>query len=310
MFRNLNLYRLPNGISASPEELASQLAAAAFRPCGEFESTVGGWVEPFDGAGLVFAQGKQRLLCYQTEDKILPAAYVQRVALERAEQIEEQQGRKVGRKEMKEIREAAAHALLPRAFTRIARTFVWIDNERGWIGVDGNETRASAALEALRRCMTMIPQIAQPRTVHSPSSSMAAWLAADSAPSPFTIDQDLELRSAAEGQSAIRYTRHSLEGAEIREHIAGGKIPTRTAMTWNDRISFILTDRMELKRIAFLDILKEEIAQQSEEDAAAARIADFTIGAGELARLIADLVTALGGEVPDIDQIAPMALAA
>lgn len=33
MFRNIHLYRLPNGISATPDQLAEQLARCVFQPC-------------------------------------------------------------------------------------------------------------------------------------------------------------------------------------------------------------------------------------------------------------------------------------
>jgi recombination associated protein RdgC len=125
---------------------------------------------------------------------------------------------------------------------------------------------------------------------------MTGWLAEGEAPAGFTIDQDLELRAAAEGQGAIRYVRHALEGEAIRQHIAGGKIATKLARTWNDRVSFVLTDKLQIKRLAFLDILRE----QAEQDAATADEqfdVDFTLMSGELARMLADLVIALGGEL-------------
>jgi recombination associated protein RdgC len=73
------------------------------------------------------------------------------------------------------------------------------------------------------------------------------------------------------------------------------KIVTRLAMTWNDRISFVLNDQLQIKRLAFLDILKEQAEGQGENDDERFDI-DFTLMTGEVAQLLADLVTALGGE--------------
>ncbi len=69
-------------------------------------------------------------------------------------------------------------------------------------------------------------------------------------------------------------------------------------LTWNDRISFVLTEDMQIKRLAFLDILKEEVEGQAETDEERLDI-DFALMTGELAKLLAALVEALGGEMPE-----------
>jgi recombination associated protein RdgC len=126
-------------------------------------------------------------------------------------------------------------------------------------------------------------------------TAMTGWLASDEAPAGFTIDNDLELRAAAAAQSAIRYVKHALDGNEIRQHIANGKIATRLGLTWNDRLSFVLTDKLQIQRLAFLDILKNE-ADQTTLDAEEQFDANFALMAGELGRMIPDLLAALGGE--------------
>jgi recombination associated protein RdgC len=96
-------------------------------------------------------------------------------------------------------------------------------------------------------------------------------------------------------KASVRYVNHTLEGEEIRQHIATGKIVTRLAMTWNDRISFVLNDQLQIKRLAFLDILKEQADGQGENEDERFDI-DFTLMTGEVAQLLDDLVAALGGE--------------
>jgi recombination associated protein RdgC len=93
----------------------------------------------------------------------------------------------------------------------------------------------------------------------------------------------------------VRYVRHALDGKEIAEHIAAGKTVTRLGMTWHDRVSFVLTEPLQLKRHAFLDVLKEAAEQQAEggDDFFEA---NFALMSGELAALLADLAEALDGE--------------
>ncbi len=101
-----------------------------------------------------------------------------------------------------------------------------------------------------------------------------------------------------EEKAAVRYVRHPLEGEDIKSHLSGGKLPTRLALTWNDRVSFVLTEKLEIKRLTFLDLLREE-AEQSVENAAEQFDADFALMTGELARFLPQLVDALGGEVKE-----------
>ncbi len=122
---------------------------------------------------------------------------------------------------------------------------------------------------------------------------MTGWVASGEAPAGFTLDQDLELRSTE--KATVRYVNHTLDGEEIRQHIATGKIVTRLAMTWNDRISFVLNDLLQIKRLAFLDILKEQADGQGENEDERFDI-DFTLMSGEVAQLLGDLLAALGGE--------------
>ena len=127
---------------------------------------------------------------------------------------------------------------------------------------------------------------------------MADWLASGEGPACFTIDRDCELKAVGEEKAAVRYVRHPLEGSDIKDHLAGGKLPTRLALSWNDRISFILTEKLEIKRLTFLDLLKEE-AEKNAEVAAEQFDADFALMTGELARFLPDLMEALGGEIAE-----------
>ena len=220
---------------------------------------------------------------------------IESLAGERAREIEETEGRRIGRRELRELQEQMTLELLPRAFIRRRTTHAWIDRGNGWLVVDAaSPAKAEEVLEHLRRSLDSLPaKVLKP--VQSPSAAMTGWVAAGEAPAGFTLDQDLELRSAE--KASVRYANHPLEGEEIRRHIADGKVVTRLAMTWNDRISFVLNDLLQIRRVAFLDILKEQSESQTE-DADERFDIDFTLMTGEVAQLLADLLTALGGEAP------------
>jgi len=294
-FKNLQIYRLPAPWSMTAERLAEYLAHQAFAPASSNELLRQGWAAP-RGAGepLVHAVNDQFLLKLTTEKKILPAKVVAQVAAARADELEEQQGFRPGKKAMKDLKERVADELLPRALSVSGSTWVWIDPKNGWLVVDAASAgKADDVVKLLLKAVDKMP-LESLRVQRSPVAVMTGWLEADEAPYGFTIDQDATLRASGESRAQVGYKSHTLEPDDVRRHIAAGKQCTRLAMTWNDRISFVLTDSLAVKGIKPLAVIREgEVAAQSDVERFDS---DFALMAGELAKLLTDLVEALGGE--------------
>ncbi|MBL8393677.1 MAG: recombination-associated protein RdgC [Candidatus Accumulibacter sp.] len=294
-FKNLQLYRLPKNWKIEATELDERLARFTLQGCSATDPRSMGWVPPRDGGTLIHSANQQWLLALGVEEKLLPATIVKRFASDRAKEIEEAEGRRVGRRELRELQEQMTLELLPRAFIRRRTTHGWIDRANGWLVIDtASPAKAEEFLEHLRQSLDSLPARLV-KVLQSPSAAMTGWVAAGEAPAGFTLDQDLELRSPE--KATVRYANHPLEGEEIRQHIADGKIVTRLAMTWSDRISFVLNDLLQIKRLAFLDLLKEQSEGQAENEAERFDI-DFTLMTGEVAQLLEELLAALGGEAP------------
>ena len=296
-FKNLQIYRLPAGWNIGADVLQDQLARKRFTPCGSQDQETRGWLSPTGDEFLVYRVGGQWLVALGVEQKLLPSSVVKQEAEDRAEDIAARQGYKLGRKQMKDLREQVMQELLPRAFTRRRKAYAWIDPVNGWLGIDApSQARAEDMLEVLRQTLDSLP-LTLLRTQLSPVSAMADWLAGGEAPAGFSIDQDCELRSVTEDKAAVRYVRHTLEGDEVRAHLVGGKLPTRLALTYDERVSFVLTEKLEIKRLDFLEVVKEKVDEAGAEDARALFDAGFALMTGELARLLPALVEALGGEL-------------
>lgn len=312
-FKNLQIYRLPAPWAIDLAKLDEQLARGEFTRCPSNQPMSRGWVSPRKDGALIYANNRQWLIALAVEQRLLPSSVVNETAQERAEKIADEQGYPPGRKQMKEIKERVTEELMPRAFTKKRATFVWIDTSNGWFVVDaGSQGKAEEVIEHLRHCLDEFP-LKPLHTQLSPQSAMADWLAGGDAPAGFTVDRDCELKSVAEEKAAVRYVRHPLGdevGAEIKAHLAAGKLPTRLALTWDERISFVLTEKLEIKRLTFLDILKEE-AEKSAERADEQFDADFALMTGELVRFLPQLIAALGGEQVEADApaAAPAAVA-
>jgi recombination associated protein RdgC len=137
----------------------------------------------------------------------------------------------------------------------------------------------------------------------SPAAGMAQWLATKEAPFAFSVDRECELKAADESKAVVRYTRHALDTDEVTEHIAQGKMPTRLAMTWNDHVSFVLTEALQLKKVAVLDVVFEAASALASDGKDDNFDGDVAIATGELQKLIPDLLEALGGEVLPIPAV-------
>ncbi len=297
-FRNLQVYRLADfmlGFSA----LEEQLSRGAFKECGPADASSRGWVPPRGLTGecpLAELINGQWVLCLKVQERLLPSSVISDEVSKRAAAIEDQQGYKPGRRQLKELRERVAEELLPQAFRRNRKTYVWIDPDQGWFGVDAaTPARAEEVIEHLRHSLDTFP-LQLLRTRLSPTAAMADWLASGEAPFGFTLDRECEVKGIGEEKGSVRYTRMPVDGNDVKAHLANGKLPTKLALTWSDRLSFVLTDRLELKRVFILDVAKE---QESAENADELFDADFTIMTGEFRRFLPDLVTALGGEVEE-----------
>lgn len=296
-FKNLRIFRLAPDWSCTVEMLEDALHKHAFRPGNSQEMQSLGWVPPLENGGIVHALDGQYLLSLRADKKLLPSTVINQFARARAQDIEEQQGFKPGRKQMKEIKEQLTEELLPKAFSVYRDTRVWIDSRNHWLVIDAAAAaKSDEVLSMLGKAIEPFP-VAPLYVEQSPAAAMTDWLISNEPPSGFSIDQDTELRSTGESRAAVRYVRQSIEIDDVRKHVQDGKQCTRLALTWADRVSFVLTEGMEIKRLSPLDVLKEGQDTLAQNDGERFN-SDFALMTGELAQLIPALVDALGGEKP------------
>ncbi|MGB9990611.1 recombination-associated protein RdgC [Pseudoduganella rhizocola] len=293
-FKNLQIYRLPAPWAFTPEQLEEALRPHSFTPASSNEMMRQGWDSPRGNGSLVHVVNKQMLILLGTEKKLLPNTVVNQVAKARAAELEEQQGFAPGKKAMKELKERVHDELLPRAFTIRSNVWTWIDPVNGWLVVDAaSPAKADEVIKLLLKAVDRLP-LESLRVQRSPVGVMTAWLQDDEAPAGFTVDMDTELRATGESKAAVRYVRHTLEPEEVRRHIAAGKQCTRLAMTWDSKISFVLTEALAIKSVKPLDVMKEnEATTRNDEERFDG---DFMLMTGELSKLLKDVVEALGGE--------------
>jgi recombination associated protein RdgC len=299
VFKNLMIYRMTAGWPEVVATLEDALEEARFTECGASQEKSVGWVEPrgHEHGALVEVVGGQWLMKLMIEVKVIPASVVKRKVQEQLDHIEATTGRKPGKKERRDISEDARLALLPVAFTKQGSVQVWVDPTAGILVTDaGSQGKADEVMTWLIKAVNgLVVQLVNTQT--SPSAAMALWLSTQEGPPDFTVDRECELKAADESRAVVRYTRHALDTEEVSQHIAMGKVPTRLALTWSDRVSFVLTDTLQLKKVSFLETVFEGAAAAPGDTQDDNFDADVAIATGELTKLIPDLLEALGGEV-------------
>ncbi|ENN8376956.1 recombination-associated protein RdgC [Providencia rettgeri] len=296
-FKNILVYRLNRDLALSADDLEKQLAALAYHPCGSQDMMQTGWVSPMNGGdALTHAAGNQILICAKKEEKMLPSPVIKQELQDKIEKLEAEQGRKLKKTEKGSLKDEVVHALLPRAFSKFSKTYIWIDTVNQLIIVDAaSAKRAEDNLALLRKSLGSLPVV--PLTFKDPIElTLTEWIRSGSLPQGFAVMDEAELKAILEEGGIIRCKKQDLISDEIANHIEAGKLVTKLALDWEERIQFMLSDDGSLKRLKFSDTLKDQNDDIAKEDYAQKFDADYVLMTGELSALIARLIDVLGGE--------------
>lgn len=297
-FKNLSLFRFTEPFTLNADELAEKLETLCFRPCGAHEVASFGWTAPLGKAeqSLVHATNGYMMLCVKKEERVLPTAVVNEMILEKAAEAEEQQGRKLSKKERTRLKDELIFDLLPRAFTFSRKIYAYIDPQGGWLVVDAaSSSSAEDLLTLLRKSLGSLPA-APVNTVNNTVTIMTQWLVSQQTPASIVIEDECELRSPGEEGSIIRCKRHDLALPEIQNHLDSGKEVIKLAMNWADRLSFVMDKNFSIKRLRFLDLVQDQLKELDVDDDAARFDVDFAIMSAELGLFLPQMIELFGGE--------------
>ncbi len=297
-FKNLALFRFTEAFTLSANELEEKLEQIRFRPCGQNEEFSFGWTAPLGRSSeqLIHTSNQFMMVCAQKEEKVLPAAVINEMVLERILEAEDQQGRKLTSKERAAVKEELIFELLPKAFSFTRRTFAYIDPKGGWLIVDAaSANKAEDLVSLLRKCLGSLPVI-PPATNEKPSTTMSQWLVNPQIPANITIEDECELRSTEEEGGIIRCKRQDLSQPEIKHHLDSGKQVVKLAVSWADRLSFVLDESLAIKRLRFLELIQDQVAEIETDSETMQFDTDFAIMSLELDKFLPQLMELFGGE--------------
>lgn len=295
-FKNVRLYCLNEAIDASAEELETKLTEQLFHPCSSHDKSKYGWVSPLgkEGEILTHVLGDYIMICAQKQEKILPASVVSDAAEEKVAELEERQGRKIYRKEKRQIKDDVFVSLLPRAFVRNSQTFAYISSKDNLIVVNSpSAPKAEALLNLLRDSLGSL-KVSLPDANKSPSDVMTRWLKEQHASDHFLIDEDCELYNPTDGSNIVRCKGQDLSTDEIQSHLEAGKQVKNLGVTWNSLLSCVLGDDLTIKRLKFEGMVEEK-ANEEVESAAQKFDQEFAVMTLELSGFFKSFFAAFGG---------------
>lgn len=309
MFKNLLIYTLPSAINLDllAEDEAAKLA---FAPCALSAEKSIGWTPPRgqEHGALIEKVAGQWLMAMTREVRKVPGDALKRALEEKCQHIEIQTGRKPGRKEKRDLKEEIHLALLPQVLPTRSTTQLWIDPAARLLCIDG--TGGAKVDDVITLLVKSFEGFAiEPLVTQiSAGAAMSSWLSDSSAadgesdsavpngfPDGLAPGKFLELTACDESQARVRFTNHQIVTEEVADHIQQGKVPTQMAIEWDDRVSFVLTDKMGIRKIEIQDVALESGPKDKGSDEFDANVTIFT---GEFSKLIPDLVAALGGSTP------------
>lgn len=297
MFKQASIYKLKaDGLTAA--SLTEALAKAKFLPCGSTQEKSIGWIPPRgnEHGALVESIDGQIIIKLMIETKSVPGQALREALDAKVKAIEEETGRKPGKKEKRNLMDELLLSMLPNAFAKRATVTGWITNDGLLILDCTGAGRTNDFISALFQCLEGIT-LSLLQTTHSPQASMTQWLLAetpDEWPDNLNVERECVLKSVNEDKATVKFSKHHLANADVRKHVLEGKLPTQLALSWDGKASFVLTNTLQMNKIKFLDGVLDAAGADTGEDRFDA---DVALATGTLRPLLEDLVYALGGEM-------------
>lgn len=295
MFKNIIAYRFNKLFSIDAESLEAAINDFKFTPCGSQDISKFGFIPAFGKLGktLVHAAEGYLMVAVTKESKIIPASSIKERLNDKVELLEQSEGRKLAKKEKDALKDEIITDMLPRALTKKSVTKALIIIEQQLILIDSSSaSKAEELLALLRKALGSLPVI--PLSYKNPvESNLTDWVKSGSAPSPFELQQEAELRGNE--SEVAKFKNQDLSEDEVLAHIENGMQVHKLALNFGQSMSFVLCSSGDLKRVRFSEEFSSGNDELGNDDPAARLDADFVLFSAEIKHLMSALSDSLGG---------------
>lgn len=278
---------MPDGGLAA---VTNEVAMDEFAPCGKSQEKSVGWVPP---RGIEHGEFLEHLNGHYIarlaiETKSVPSSEITKYLDARCAHIEATTGRKVGKRERREIKEDAKQHLLPNAFPKRKDILVWIDVKAMRVVIDtASRSVADDVVTMLVRAGLTLGML---NTAKSPATFMHnLMLDEDEAVGDFTLGRECELEAVDESKAKVTFKNHPLDSEAVQEHIKQGKAVSKLGI-FSQNCSFVMTEGGAFKKIV---LINDEKSNEHDD----AFDADVFIATTLISEMLNEMIEALGGEI-------------
>lgn len=288
--KQLQFFQLTQYLNCSRDELAAKLQSLQFKPCMATMPFSMGWVSPVteENDRLVRSIGDFQMLCLQIEEKILPATVIRQALTERIQLIESAENRKVYAKEKLALKDDIILTLMPRAFSKLTRVYAYIDIKKQWLVLGTtNAKKTEQFLAAFKKSVT---EEVKPFEIKKLSPILTHWVLHQNYPDTFAVEKACVMQDARQTKRTIRCQQQDLFADTIRDFLKDHCLVKQIALSWHDRLQFVLADNFTLSAIKFTDALLAEAKETEAETQGQQFDADFYMMGGTFGPLLAELL--------------------
>lgn len=268
-FKNTFVYQVRDQEFIQRLAEAPDLAQKAFHDCLPTQPTSMGLIPPHHSLSELQLTTREFLVWQiQRQERLLPGTVVNEAVQEKVETLQQEEDRKVSRRERTDLKEEITLSLLPRAFTRNQRHLLIMDRQSGWLFVQcGSEARADDLTAFLREVLGELPVVPL-GALCEPEPVWAGWLQTGELPAEVSVQDELTLHHAAE-DATVKVKHLHWDSDEVQQLLEAGYRPNQLLLEWQEQFSVQINERSVFKRLRFADELVEQAADEGGDSAIA-----------------------------------------
>lgn len=287
-FKQISLFTFSDAFHLTPESFEEKLKTLAFHDCLPSLAESHGWTNPFSHSdALVISLNDCYLFCMNSEEKILPGVVVSQQLAKKISAREAASQKKVYSKEKLQMKEDLILELLPKAFSKQSKTYVYLDKKQQWLVIGSTQLRRVEKILYLFKKTFSIETL--PLFENQRAFDFQPFLHKDA--SEFQIEPNYVLQDPQNTHREIRCKQQDIDDEPLQSLLKQYQVK-QLALNWQHRISFQLKQNGELQSLRYGDELIQEAKDADDSSLETRANADFFMMSTSVRQLVLDLLEA------------------
>ena len=293
-FKNIAVYRIRPEVLPDLTTMEAALREQPFAPCGATEPQRVGWAPALDdeATAYVHSTADTMLVRLRIQNRLLPPGVVNEQLNEQVRQLQDKEGRKLGKKEVARLKDELMFTLLPRAFTKTRDMLAILCPADGLVMVGATSLAdAELLLNALRLALGTLP-VRRPAFTAPLPAIFTAWLTGDrELPAGITLGDVAEL---VDEDSIAKVAGMEMTSTEIKAHLEAGKEARKLSLVFEDSLFLTVQGDARLAGIRLSERLQGDLDARYGGDKFENLAAEFELWQLSLRKLLGVLLPGLG----------------